>query len=197
MLFNHEVNAGRIWAAGKVAKVAGMAAACVLAAFLSVSCAGFAGLKNGETTPPERSAEKPPAPAEGHYQEEKALFKELPSGIRAYLLKLSAAFAGHDAAFLIAQGEDGYEKAVRNSVYDDEYLAMLYRAGIYADDALWQSPEELDLDHVVYIDYTAWREQGPVLGVDGNIYMDGGRLINFSMKVLWRLDEPKILGVYP
>ncbi|MDR0409896.1 MAG: hypothetical protein LBH18_05815, partial [Spirochaetaceae bacterium] len=108
-----------------------------------------------------------------------------------------AAFAAHDTAFLLAQGETEYEKNVKNSADDDEYLSLLYRAGVYAEDAEWQSPFTLDIDRVRGIDYTSWREQGPVLEVDGIIYMDGGHPLSFSVILLWRLEPPKILGSYP
>jgi hypothetical protein len=198
MLCDHKVRVGRgavcrRAAAGNV----GLAAMCLLAAVLSTACAGLKSGKDGGVLSPKERTEKPPLPVEECSREDDVLFRELPAGIRAYLRKLEAAFAAHDAAFLLAQGEGEYEMAARNRVNCGEYLAMLYRAGRYADDAVWEAPSEIDSDKIACIKYTAWREQGPVLGVDGKIYPDEGRPILFSMKVLWRLNEPKLLGVYP
>jgi hypothetical protein len=196
MLSDHKVKAGRS-AVNLRAKSLFAAAAVLLTVLLPAACAGIGPERTGGALPLEEYVEKPSPPVEEHRREDDAFFKGLPAGVRAYLLKLSAAFATHDAAFLLAQGEGEYEKTVRNRVEEEEYLAMLYRAGGYADDAVWEAPYELNLGNVTYIDYTAWREQGPALGVDGNIYLDKGRPILFSMKVLWRLNEPKLLGVYP
>ncbi|MDR2795295.1 MAG: hypothetical protein LBB47_01120 [Spirochaetaceae bacterium] len=169
-----------------------------LAAALLVSCAGFGQRENsGGDAPHENYGEKSEEMAEEHYHKDETVLKELPYGIRAYLLKLSAAFAARDAAFLLAQGEGAYEASARSYVSDDQYLAMLYRAGRYADDADWQSPYELNMDKVSHIDYMTWREQGPVLNIDGKIYMNSGRPVACNIKVLWRLDQPKILGAYP
>jgi hypothetical protein len=195
MLFNHKMKAERGAVAGKNAVL--LTAICLLIAFLLAACVGLGMEKTDGVLPPEESAEKAAASAEEHYREDAALFKGLPAGTRFYLLQLQRAFALHDAAFLLAQGEGEYEKAVRNLVNDEQYLAMLYRAGRYADDAAWEAPNKLSLDRVAYIDYTEWREQGPALEVDGKIYLDKDRPVIFSMKVLWRLNEPKILGIYP
>jgi hypothetical protein len=176
----------------------GFSAAGVLlsGAFLA-GCAGLGAVKDGDSQPLEDYDGKVSAVAEEQYHEDAALLEDLPAGIRGYLLKLAAAFAAHDAAFLLEQGESGYEAAVRGSVSDSEYLAMLYRAGAYADNAEWQAAYTLNLDKIVYIDYTSWREYGPVLEVDGKVYIEGLRPLSFSMKVLWRLAQPKLLGVYP
>jgi hypothetical protein len=173
-----------------------LTAACLLAALLT-SCAGFGQPKTGaDCLPRENSGESYVRIVEEQRIEDAALFKELPGGVREYLLKLAAAFAGHDAGFLLSQGEDGYEASTRDNVSAAGYLAMLYRAGAFADDASWGLPRELDLSRVVYIDYTEWRERGPVLEVDGKIHMDSGSPLIFSIKVLWRLNDPKILGAY-
>jgi hypothetical protein len=198
MLFNHKMKAGRgALRRGVMAGNAGLAAIYLLTALLLAACAGLGPEKPEGVLPPEEPPEKASASTEEHPRENTALFKGLPSGTRSYLLKLQRAFAAHDAAFLLAQGEGEYEKAVRNLVNEEQYLAMLYRAGRYADDAAWEAPHKLYLNRVAYIDYTEWREQGPALEIDGKIYMDKDRPVIFSMKVLWRLNEPKILGIYP
>ncbi|MDR2802977.1 MAG: hypothetical protein LBB22_01645 [Treponema sp.] len=171
--------------------------ACLLAATLT-SCAGFGQPETGggdltRKTQSEKYAEI----VKEQRREDAALLKELPVGVSDYLLKLAAAFAVRDAGFLLSQGEDEYETLIRNNVSAGEYLAMLYRAGAFADDAPWGSPRELDLNRIAYIDYTEWRERGPILEVDGKIYMDSGHPLIFSVKVLWRLSVPKILGAYP
>ena len=147
MLSDYKVRAALRAAARNVT----LAAVCLLAAFLPAACAGLKPEKDGGALPPEQRAEKPSPPAEERTPGHEALLRGLPAGIRAYLLKIEAAFAAHDADFLLAQGEDEYERAARNRVGYGEYLAMLYRAGRYADDAVWGAPSELDPEKVSYI----------------------------------------------
>jgi hypothetical protein len=166
--------------------------------FLVASCAhSVAGINESPPTRAYPYPEKPPAIVEESIREDQLLFEGLPAGISGYLLDIAAAFAAHDEGFLLDQGEDAYEKTVRNRVDDEQYLAMLYRTGAYADDAVWNSPFTVDIGRVIYVDYGAWKESGPVLEVDGKIQMKSGRPLVFSLKVLWRLDRPKLLGVFP
>jgi hypothetical protein len=166
----------------------------ISAAMLALGCAhrraGESGGVQQENYPPETFG----VFKEHYYQDEAELFGGLPADIRSYLFRLGAAFSAHDSAFLLSQGESGYEKELRSRVDDDEYLALLYRAGVYAEDAEWQSPFALNLDRVAFIDYTSCRENGPVLEIEGLIYMDAGRPLSCRIILLWRLTPPKILG---
>jgi hypothetical protein len=166
----------------------------ISAAMLTFGCAhrqvGESGGVQQENYPPETFG----IFKEHYYQDETELFGGLPDDIRTYLFRLGTAFAAHDSAFLLSQGESEYEKEVRSKVDDDEYLALLYRAGVYAEDAEWQSPFALDLDRVTFIDYTSCQEYGPVLEIEGLIYMDTGRPLYCRIILLWRLVPPKILG---
>jgi hypothetical protein len=186
MLFNNKI------------KVFPRRAAIALTLCAAILTAGCAHRRTSGGVQQEDYPPKPLSVFEEHYNEdERNLFGGLPADIRAYLFKLGTAFAAHDAAFLFAQGESEYEKTVRGGVGDDEYLALLYRAGVYAEDAEWQSPFALDLDHVSFIDYISCEERGPVLEIDGLIYMDAGSPLSCCIILLWRLDPPKILGIYP
>jgi hypothetical protein len=174
------------------AAILAVCAAAVLAAGCTHKQTNERGGAQVENLPPET-----PSIIEEHYREDAALFSGLPADIRDYLLNLSAAFAAHNTAYLLDQGESEYERIVKGGVDDDEYLALLYRAGAYAEDAEWLSPFALDVSKISFIDYTAWRERGPVLEVDGIMYMDNGPPFLFSIMLLWRLGNPKILGIYP
>ncbi|MDR2659750.1 MAG: hypothetical protein LBC27_07165 [Spirochaetaceae bacterium] len=169
------------------------ALAAVYAALLAAGCAHNQG---GETGGSAKEADETPLTKE-YYREDLELLGALPDYVSEYLLGISAAFAAHDSVFLLAQGEAGYEKDVRPFVNDDEYLALLYRAGAYAEDAEWSSPFSVDIDNVSFIDYTDWREHGPVLEIDGIMQMKKGPPLSFSIILLWRLPQPKILGIYP
>jgi hypothetical protein len=139
--------------------------------------------------PPEKAGSGLDAPA----------FRDLPPEAAEYLELLGRAFADRDRDFLVSQGETSYE-ADNRSRYDDEtYLAMLYRVGPYREDSPFQ---EITLPRLEYaeirgIRYTAWEEKGPLIRAEAYLVPRRGETIPCEIMLLWRLKEPKILGIYP
>ncbi|GHU39708.1 hypothetical protein FACS1894190_05480 [Spirochaetia bacterium] len=130
--------------------------------------------------------------------QEDGSFSKLPAVIREYLKQIADAFENHNNKFLIAQGEENYDKDLRGSTSEGQYLAMLYRAGPYIKDSTWQIPDyKLNLSAVQHIKWLSYREQGPVLEIEGIITESSGKTIPCRLMLLWRLNIPKIIGTYP
>jgi hypothetical protein len=115
-----------------------------------------------------------------------------------YLEALSRAFASQDREYLLSQGEENYEAAVKPYYDEGSYLAMLYRAGTYAVDSPWDSgrPPRLEPGEILGIEYLDWEEQGPMLAIRGRLRTKTETL-PCKIVLAWRLRTPKILGVYP
>jgi hypothetical protein len=174
----------------------------LLAALLLPVLAGCAGLPPEMAVPeaaPALPPESPPAKEEGGYSPKPPL--GLPVEAGKYLRALSRAFSTADRDFLLAQGESQFEADNRGRYDEESYLALLYRVGLFSEDrasvpAERESPR-LDLAQIRRIEFSGWEEQGPVLIIGGRLVTKTGGAIPCRLVLLWRLREPKILGVYP
>ncbi|MDR0400901.1 MAG: hypothetical protein LBH51_08160 [Treponema sp.] len=127
-------------------------------------------------------------------------WEDLPPEPRAYLRELAGAFSRQDAAFLLAQGESQFEAEIRPRYDEEEYLALLYRAGSYGQDKPYDEEDapRLDVLEISGLEYTGWEERGPLLEVRGRLVRQGGRPpVPCVIMLLWKLWEPKILGRFP
>ncbi|GHV61613.1 hypothetical protein AGMMS49587_06210 [Spirochaetia bacterium] len=127
------------------------------------------------------------------------VFAALPPEARSYLAAVAKAFRNQDTQFLLAQGEWTFEAEVKPRYDTETYLAMLYRAGSYATDAPWgKSPKtRLVPSEIREIEYIKWEEQGPMLAIQGRLNINDGSQIPCQIILVWKLTEPKILGIYP
>ena len=128
-----------------------------------------------------------------------ARFRDLPPEAKEYLETLAEAFRRKDKDFLISQGETHYEKELRPKYDEKAYLAMLYRYGPYSEDGPWKpiTLPHLDTSLISAIEYTDWKENGPMLDINFRLYQQNGEQISCMIMLAWRLLEPKILGVWP
>jgi hypothetical protein len=129
---------------------------------------------------------------------DRAAFRELGPETRICLEALSRAFASQDREYLLSQGEENYEAAVRPYYDEGSYLALLYRAGAYASDSLWEKGRRpfLEPGEIRGIEYLDWEEQGPMLVIRGRLTTKTEAL-PCKIVLAWRLRTPKILGAYP
>ena len=170
---------------------------------LSLLAAGCAGLGPGNravpgNSPEEAPAKQPESPAPGTAPEKAPFWERMPPEARAYLSELARAFARQDTAFLLAQGEPQFEAAVRPYYDEENYLAMLYRSGLYGENKppAGADKDRLKPEEIKSIEYTGWEEQGPMLKVRGYLITAAAKIpcvILFNP----RLQTPKILGAYP
>ncbi|MDR1637565.1 MAG: hypothetical protein LBR93_09525 [Treponema sp.] len=159
-------------------------------------------LNTGETPkiPPEEKNPALPAAGSGGGGNglDRAAFRELGPETRSCLEALSRAFTNRDREYLLSQGEENYEAAVRPYYDEGSYLAMLYRAGAYATDSLRDKGRRpfLEPGEIAGVEYLDWEEQGPMLVIRGRLMTKAGAL-PCKIVLAWRLRTPKILGVYP
>jgi hypothetical protein len=175
----------------------------LLAAALLLALAGCAGLPP-ETAAPE--AAPPPPPAESPAATDDAGYSArpplgLPPEAGEYLEALARAFSGADRDFLLAQGESQFEAENRGRYDEESYLALLYRLGpLSADNAAAPAGAgipRLDPAQIRRIEFAGWEEQGPALIIHARLVTRDGGTAPCQLTLLWRLREPKILGVYP
>jgi hypothetical protein len=170
---------------------AALAAALILGACLNTG--------EAQKTPEERSPALSAAGSGGGGNGlDREAFRKLGPEARSCLEALSRAFASQDREYLLSQGEENYEAAVKPYYDEGSYLAMLYRIGTYAVDSPWDSGRQprLEPGEILGIEYLDWEEQGPMLVIRGRLTTKTETL---PCKIVlgWRLRTPKILGVYP
>jgi hypothetical protein len=177
-----------------------VAVLCCIAAAGFFSCAVTGVSTQKETAETALSRQEPEArPARIDSGLGSPAFQNLPPEAAEYLALLAAAFAGKDRDFLVSQGETSYETDNRSRYDDETYLAMLYRTGPYTEDSPFG---EITLPRLEYaeisgIRYTAWEEVGPLIKVNAQLIPRKGEAVPCEIMLVWRLTEPKILGVYP
>jgi hypothetical protein len=118
------------------------------------------------------------------------IFAKLPPEVKTYLQTLSAAFKNRDADFLLAQGEALFAQTVRPHYNDSDYFIMLYRIG----GNIWDAPCISDIHH---IEYTGWEHGDPVMEIRGRLFYNDAQFVPCVIMLDWKLDDPKIIGIYP
>jgi hypothetical protein len=164
----------------------------LLACLLAASCAG---LKREPANAPPEAPLQPPVPKTE--RPSGPVLRGLPAEAQRYLDELARAFAAQDTAFLIAQGERQYEEELRPQWDEESYLAMLYRCGDWVQEQSRNQIPRLDPREIRNIEFLDWKEQGPLLEIQGRLITTSGADIPCSIVFNPRLKEPKILGLYP
>jgi hypothetical protein len=172
-------------------------AAGVLVALAAVSCISRPSPPSGYKPEPETPsvAENPPYSVQPP--------RSLPPEARTYLAAVAEAFSSGDRAFLIAQGENQFEEQIRPAYDEEIYLALLYRIGSLSVDnpsalsGAGNAFPRLSPPRIRRIEFAGWEEVGPVFIVTARLITKTNETIPCTLVVLWRLREPKILGVYP
>ena len=180
----------------EIKRTGNRAAALLCAAFLVLSGAAFSSCAGFLFRTGERGGAIPRAGAGGIWTRRPP--EGLPPEARRYLDGLAEALTRGDGAFLLEQGEAAYDAAVRPRYDRETYLALLYRAGPLAADTIdGGALPRLDYRDIKAIEYAAWAEDGMAIEVTGRFIMHNGARIPCKLILLWRLREPKILGMYP
>ncbi|GHV67676.1 hypothetical protein AGMMS49928_05230 [Spirochaetia bacterium] len=164
------------------------------------ACAGLPGpedqLAGTSPPPPEKTS---PIPEDRGDRLEDPAFAGLPPEARAYLKTLSRAFRTQNRPFLLAQGEGQFEQEVRPRYDEETYLALLYRTGPLSkvDADTFGLLPRLSPQNILRIEYSGWEEQGPLLEIQGRLIPAAGAPLPCRIMLVWRLREPKILGIFP
>lgn len=129
--------------------------------------------------------------------------RSLPPEARTYLAAVAEAFSSGDRAFLLAQGENQFEEQIRPAYDEEIYLALLYRIGSLSVDSpsalsgAGNAFPRLSPSRIRRIEFAEWEEEGPIFIVTARLITKTSEAIPCKLIVLWRLREPKILGIYP
>ncbi|MDR2177474.1 MAG: hypothetical protein LBP20_05465 [Treponema sp.] len=174
----------------------------LFAVVLLLVFAGCAGLPPETAVPEAVSTPAPESPAAG---EDSDYSPKLPPGLPVeageYLQALARAFSTADRDFLLAQGESQFEAENRGRYDEESYLALLYRVGPLSGDRasvpVGVETPRLNPAQIRRIEFAGWEEQGPALIISARLITKTGEAIPCQLTLLWRLREPKILGVYP
>jgi hypothetical protein len=166
-----------------------------------VCCAAALSCRSDPETAPAESGPAvvvvaPESPRENRPDD--AAFSSLPPEARQYLERLARAFAAGEEAFLLAQGEPQFEAEMRPRYDKETYLALLYRAGPYAENFPRQDgpPSRLIVSAISQIQYLAWEENGPLLEITARLIGADGAITPCRIMLVWRLREPKIEGLF-
>ncbi|MDR2491785.1 MAG: hypothetical protein LBD20_10335 [Spirochaetaceae bacterium] len=122
-------------------------------------------------------------------------FNTLDAETKTYLKNIAAAWRRGDTAFLLSQGESRYQSEKRFGISEARYLALLYRAGPYANDSGWDyGAYDLNPDGVLSLRFLDYHDEGPVRIFDCRFTLKSGEHIPAKICLLWRLPAMKILG---
>jgi hypothetical protein len=183
-----------VWMATLTARIAVLAAAVLISACVNAPVKDGTP-RLGEAAP---GGPKPALSITGDYLDTKG-FADLPPEARTYLAAISRAFRSQDKEFLLAQGEKTFEAEVKPWYDDESYLAMLYRSGHYAVDAPSEKSRMSRLEPAAIrdIEYIDWEERGPMIEIRGRLAYKDGSTVPCKIILVWKLTEPKVLGIYP
>jgi hypothetical protein len=143
------------------------------------------------------SPEAPLASIERESGLDQGIFSNLSTDTRDYLVSLARAFKEEDRNYLIHQGEEQYAHRIQGRYSEEEYLALLFRVGPYSKESPFgpETTVRLDVHTVMGLRFTGWEDRGPVLEFRGTLKKKDGTELPCRILVLWKLREPKILGM--
>ena len=174
------------------------AAASVAALVLSCAVGPAPRPENAAPAPAERAARKRPAiPAERPGAELSGpAFTRMDPRALDYLKALAAEASKGNAEYLLSLGEVDYRNRTRPRVDDPYYFALLFRIGPYSEEKPSDSDKPIREDpaRLRGIKYTGWTDRGPIAEVRARMRFSDGRELPCALFVLWKLEEPRILG---
>lgn len=142
---------------------------------------------SGQRTAPPAAPAKPESP-----------LSALPPETRMFLAELRDRVRRGDWAWAADRADPSFLRAMEGRGRDPYFYTYLFAAGALAGDA----PEyaRFELLPVSRVRDMAWEEariEGPAAVVRGRFILSTGAPVPFALRVLWRLDPPRILGVQP
>lgn len=161
---------------------------------LTASCAGA----------PEREAPlapKPPASAPAAAAPESAApnLASVPPEANVFLADLRSHVRRGDWAWGADRADPSFLRAMEGRARDAYFYTCLFAAGSLSreDEVDYGRFNPLPLAKVRDMVWEDARVEGPVVEVRGRFIIAQGKPVPFTVRVLWRLDPPRILGVQP
>lgn len=161
---------------------------------LAASCAG---IPESETP----RAPKPPAPAPVTAVPEAAApdLASLPPEAKDFLADLRAHVRRGDWTWGADRADPSFLRAMEGRARDAYFYTCLFAAGSLSreDEADYGRFNPLPLAKVRDMVWEDAQVEGPVVEVRGRFIIAQDKPVPFTVRILWRLDPPRILGVQP
>ncbi|HSV57189.1 MAG TPA: hypothetical protein VLH39_08815 [Magnetospirillaceae bacterium] len=166
-------------------------ALAALALGLLASCANLKG---------PRAAHPPEPPAHASAYAPKALeeaLKALPTSVRHFLAELRERVRLGDWSWAAERADAGFLRAMEGRTRDPYFFTYLFASGSLTADGPNTRFELLPMGRVRDMAWEDARIEGPVAVVRGRFLLTSGPPVPFALRVLWRFDPPRILGLQP
>lgn len=122
----------------------------------------------------------------------------LPQAAREFLAELRDRVRGGDWAWAADRSDPSFLRAMEGRGRDPYFYTYLFAAGSLAGEAVdYARFELLPAEKVRDMAWESARIEGPVAEVRGRFILSKGASVPFALRLLWRLDPPRILGVQP
>jgi len=169
---------------------------CVLVSFLTiplaVSCAG-----SPDSPAPGRAS--PQASPSARPKTESSPLASLPPAARDFLLELQDRVHAGDWAWAADHADSSFLRALEGQARDAYFYTYLFSAGTLSVETADES-KRFESVPLAKVRNLAWDEaglDGPVAIVKGRFLLSQGPAVPFTLRLLWRLEPPRILGVQP
>ncbi|NLJ46009.1 MAG: hypothetical protein GX430_05555 [Treponema sp.] len=175
-------------------QAAGLVAAFVL--LLASSCAQTGpAVRPATREAPPAGARPVPPPASKTSEDPIA---SLPTPARDFLAQLRDHVRRGDLSWAADRADPSFLRAMEGRGRDPYFYTYLFSAGSLAGDAPeYARFETLPVAQVRDMVWEEARIEGPAAVVRGRFILSSGSPVPFALRVLWRLDPPRILGVQP
>lgn len=175
---------------------AGIRFPALVAAFAALSALLLAACSGVPDAAPGRPA--PPASAPAAASPERTL-AALPSEAKTFMTELQARLRRGDWGWAAERADASFLRAMEGRGRDPYFYSYLFAAGILSRDSAegYERFEALPMARVRNLAWDEGRVEGPVAVVRGRFLLDKGEDFPFVLRLLWRLDPPRILGLQP
>lgn len=122
----------------------------------------------------------------------------LPPKAREFLSELRIRIRGGDWGWAAERADSSFLRVMEGRGRDPYFYTYLFAAGALAgEDAEYARFELLPVARVRDVAWEEARIEGPAAVVRGRFILTTGAPVPFVLRLLWRLDPPRILGVQP
>ncbi len=150
------------------------------------------------TTAPSDAGPGPRAALSAAPPKPESSLTALPPEARDFLSELRNRIHRGDWTWAAERADPAFLRAMEGRGRDPYFYTYLFAAGSLAgEDAEYARFELLPVSRVRDVAWEDARIEGPAAVVQGRFVLSSGAPVPFTLRVLWRLDPPRILGVQP